>query len=1493
MKKLTKLFFTGLMALSVTPAVVSALVSMHGISYKQASAAEWNNTNEAAANGHEGVFELQLVQNKSLSDNFEIVGDVTLDLNGYELKFLSDYKITVRENGKLTIKDSTSSKKGKVTSGEERIILESGSSFVLNGGHVQRIDAKFWNGDIPDLKFQLGEIDEFAFEHFIPADNDRYKLMGSLTIVEDPLAIGPNKSSLQSCKKYQAQTYWYQDLEAAFTVTKIKSYNWFDTANTSVTYEGLDYDNRVNIQFGADYVSEGRTFSNEDSNSAMDAATASPVTIGDIVVGDHRETSYDGKRRFWNYNFNTYRQNLKEIQFVGQAPYDGSIIAMLGTEHGSIEDYNGHGWKTSAFFNLMSMECRLLNVKVYKPSNIPTNFLDITIDKEPTESQDGAVIINNPFHDEAYANAFYGTLKNVKWYRSVDGGGYYQCSISSGYPVSGFTQLIDPSIKLGSHKYKYYCEYTVENGLYSAVYESAKYVVASNPYKPSAVNLALNGKLEQQYAHLEFKKGETIKLSAAVTEDNRNQNNTSTGNLYKWQKKSDWSGTPNEHWEDIAGATNATYYVPNDSVNSGAGYRVLVATKGLNNLVSEYAEPVQSYYRIDIVAKDQPVLAYGEGTDQINKEVVNYAKELSVNVSNIAYYDKVNYQWYRYRDQDTTDPYWIKVSDGEHNNYGYAGNPTFTITGSNTNTLSIKCDATETIKLKLEVTGIKDHGKLYSSLEMTMSFVALSKPSITLQPLSVMGKWNGTSTESKIMTVEAVSPKGEVSYQWQRETAPDTWEDIEGKTANTLSFPLDTVVYEFYRCKVSNSAGSVYSNKVYARILDDTNLTAEVTQGLQAATLVDYEASVSIDNDHQILTCHLGDVVALDFEATSDDEGMFNTIETKKISSSYRDVTGLMDAGYPLTGKLVDTSMIGTFEYYGYFKADYDSGAQVIEFDGENTPSLKYTVIVLPGDEPIIDPQTVTNGDDLEIILPDMSFLQNGATISAGGFNPGATWNDNSMVDLINYNFVYGAQLFVEQLSVEQSEEKNYFPVDSVGSPYEMFAPGASLHFDTSDDALCPDEFEGELDAYIVIYYNRIISETKDNLETTTNHYTLKHFKIYVEKACTHANVVFTHTHDVDGEGNITIYWQEKCEACGAVVDTGFKRVYEEGASGLPVMSTPATCTHDGLSDHKECPYCEKMYVLNDLNKWVELDDISNITIFSAHSFTHVDAQEADCTNDGCIEHYHCDNDGCGHDFIKVNDEYVEIETAVIKGGHKLHETAEIEATCHEDGCKRYFTCSECNKVFSDETCEHEIADLAAWKVGEGKIKALGHKLDVTESFCENCHKYVIKIDQTSQSQKVGQVTGFDTKVELPEGVVGIKVEYFVNNAWTETVPTEIGSYKVRLTRAEDEYYLSLNLEINNGLVISEDGTVPVNPDEPDNPPVNPDEPDNPPVNPDTPINPDNPVEPKGNGGLPVGAIVGIAVGGTLVLAVGGFSIFWFVVKKKTFADLIAVFKKK
>ena len=58
-------------------------------------------------------------------------------------------------------------------------------------------------------------------------------------------------------------------------------------------------------------------------------------------------------------------------------------------------------------------------------------------------------------------------------------------------------------------------------------------------------------------------------------------------------------------------------------------------------------------------------------------------------------------------------------------------------------------------------------------------------------------------------------------------------------------------------------------------------------------------------------------------------------------------------------------------------------------------------------------------------------------------------------------------------------------------------------------------------------------------------------------------------------------------------------------------------------------------------------------------------------------------------------------------------------------------------------------------------------------------------------------------------------------------------------------------------------------------------------------IVPPTPSGSSGNSGLSVGAIVGIAIGGAVVVGLGVFALIWFVIKKKSFADLIGIFKKK
>ena len=104
----------------------------------------------------------------------------------------------------------------------------------------------------------------------------------------------------------------------------------------------------------------------------------------------------------------------------------------------------------------------------------------------------------------------------------------------------------------------------------------------------------------------------------------------------------------------------------------------------------------------------------------------------------------------------------------------------------------------------------------------------------------------------------------------------------------------------------------------------------------------------------------------------------------------------------------------------------------------------------------------------------------------------------------------------------------------------------------------------------------------------------------------------------------------------------------------------------------------------------------------------------ADKALEGCTEltlpdgAYQIDNDGSYRFF--ENFTFYSAHSgcwSAVKG--ELAETREVAAACTTDGTKAYYTCSVCGKNYSDLACENEIADLAAWKTGEGKIAAPGH----------------------------------------------------------------------------------------------------------------------------------------------------------------------------------------
>ncbi len=102
-------------------------------------------------------------------------------------------------------------------------------------------------------------------------------------------------------------------------------------------------------------------------------------------------------------------------------------------------------------------------------------------------------------------------------------------------------------------------------------------------------------------------------------------------------------------------------------------------------------------------------------------------------------------------------------------------------------------------------------------------------------------------------------------------------------------------------------------------------------------------------------------------------------------------------------------------------------------------------------------------------------------------------------------------------------------------------------------------------------------------------------------------------------------------------------------------------------------------------------------------------------------------------------------------GAHKLTKTAAKAATCTEAGNNEYWTCKTCGKYFSDEKGENAIADLAAWKTGDGKINATGHNYgDITYTWSDGNTSCTAKKVCSVCKDEVTETVGTTSSVKTP-----------------------------------------------------------------------------------------------------------------------------------------------
>lgn len=211
---------------------------------------------------------------------------------------------------------------------------------------------------------------------------------------------------------------------------------------------------------------------------------------------------------------------------------------------------------------------------------------------------------------------------------------------------------------------------------------------------------------------------------------------------------------------------------------------------------------------------------------------------------------------------------------------------------------------------------------------------------------------------------------------------------------------------------------------------------------------------------------------------------------------------------------------------------------------------------------------------------------------------------------------------------------------------------------------------------------------------------------------------------------------------------------------------------------------------------------------------------------------------------------------AVWRVSHSLSKIEEKLPDCTNNGKQEYWACV-CGKNFVDESAAEEITNIATWGIIPAhhtfanliaEVAATCTSEGVKEhKDCENCHKHfdaygneitALTIAVDSAAHRFGEWIEEVTATEDSEGVKGHKDCDFCHKHF-DSDGNEITDLTIaKLTTGGED-----------------------------------------------------PGEEPEKSGLSGGAIVGITIGSVAVAEIGYFSIFWFVIKKKKFADLVAATK--
>ncbi|MFR7796501.1 MAG: InlB B-repeat-containing protein [Oscillospiraceae bacterium] len=324
---------------------------------------------------------------------------------------------------------------------------------------------------------------------------------------------------------------------------------------------------------------------------------------------------------------------------------------------------------------------------------------------------------------------------------------------------------------------------------------------------------------------------------------------------------------------------------------------------------------------------------------------------------------------------------------------------------------------------------------------------------------------------------------------------------------------------------------------------------------------------------------------------------------------------------------------------------------------------------------------------------------------------------------------------------------------------------------------------------------------------------------------------------------------------------------------GTLIDENPATCIAGGMKAHYKCTVCGK-YFDADKNETTEEALKTPISPYYGHDFGRwVEEQYATCQAPGRKGYKHCSI--CNKDYDASNTVITDFVIPVNPDGHELGDlVAEVPATCKDTGVKAHRDCNLCGK-HCDPITRKEIADLTIPTTNSHTYGELIPEVPATtEDFgvkehkdCTVCGRHFDKDGNEITELRIAKIGTHNVVIN------GESKFYAHGDSVTVTAEDKDGKEfkgwkdeSGKIVSTNKSYTFTVKGETTLTAVYQDkasgggtiDGEIAPAPDK---------------------------------NGLSGGQIAGIVIGSIAGVGIVGFAIFWFVVKKKTFAELISAIK--